>query len=215
MKVNDKEILRHIMIRLRRGMNSTEHTQLSNIIYENVISFLDKYYGKRKRLTIGLYYPIHSEVDTMDIIKYIISFGWSVYLPTIKGTEMKYKKFESFDNLKEGPFGINEPSRGRIAKSLDVLFVPGLAFDKKGYRIGYGKGYFDKYLSNIKKVRASNKRKNKTIVLGLAFDFQINTQVPRQEHDVKVDYIITETRIIKTGGSIKNNILKSKQPGKL
>lgn len=192
--MREKDILRRIMIRLRKGMDEVEHTQLSDAIYNNVVPFFEKHYGHRKRLTVGLYYPIHREVNTIDIIKYVLSSGWSVYLPVISDSDLKirYKKFESFKNMKEGPFGIMEPkgSVGRFAKSLDVLFVPGLAFDTKGYRVGYGKGYFDKYLSE-------NGRK-KTITVGLCFNFQIISDIPIQKHDVKLDYVITENKIIKT-----------------
>ncbi len=201
--LNEKEVTRKILLRLRQGMESTEHRQLSDMVYKNVVSFVESKFGNRKHLSIGLYYPIKSEVDTLDILKYCLSNGWSVYLPKITvndksknpKNEMNYVKFKSFDNLISGPYNIKEPKSNRSTKRLHIIFVPGLAFDRKGNRIGYGKGYFDRYL---KKARQYSKN---ILFVGLCFDFQIVNPIKTHEHDVKMDYIITENEIITT----KNN----------
>ena len=87
-----------------------------------------------------------------------------------------------------GKFGIPEPMElMKVSyKSIDAVIVPGVAFDKNGYRIGFGFGHYDKFL----------KKTPHAVKIGLAFEFQIVDSVPKEEHDVPVDFIITEKRVI-------------------
>ena len=103
---------------------------------------------------------------------------------------MEAVKIVDLTNLKEDKYGILEPTKDIEAMNkneLDLVIMPGLAFDTNGGRLGYGGGYYDKYLQKI----AGNLSK-----VALAYDFQIVQEVPKEEHDIKVDYIITEKREI-------------------
>ncbi|WDC85889.1 5-formyltetrahydrofolate cyclo-ligase [Caloramator sp. mosi_1] len=112
-----------------------------------------------------------------------------VYPKTIK-SELKlipcivYKT----DELCVGEYGILEPKDfNKIDKNdIDLIFVPGVAFDKNGYRLGYGAGYYDRFLADFKGVK-----------VGLCYDFQLVDSVYKNEHDVKMDYLICEEGILK------------------
>ena len=104
---------------------------------------------------------------------------------------MEAVEITSLEGLKENKYGILEPddSKEEFCKNnLDLIILPGVAFDLVGKRIGYGGGYYDRYLENIDK---------KIIKVALIYDFQLLENVPAEEHDIKADYIITETMSIK------------------
>ena len=93
-----------------------------------------------------------------------------------------------WNDLSTGAYGILEPREIKIAlpEDIQVAIIPGIAFDKKGYRIGYGKGYFDRLLPKMNALK-----------IALAFDFQLLDELPREKHDVKMDMIITDKRILR------------------
>ncbi len=100
-------------------------------------------------------------------------------------------RINSLDNMSVDKWGILEPKavdKNKIEKNFDLILMPGVAFDRKGNRIGYGGGYYDKYLSQIKET--SNK-------IVLAYDFQIVNNIENEPHDVKTNYIITNNDFIK------------------
>ena len=130
----------------------------------------------------------NSEVNTHDMIKK--TFGKkNIVIPKIIQHEIEPSVIIDFDNLvPSGKFGILEPIEAmKIAyKNIDLVLVPGIAFDKEGHRIGYGFGYYDKFLKKVPKA----------IKIGLCFDFQIVNKIPREEHDAPVDLIVTEERFV-------------------
>lgn len=128
---------------------------------------------------IGLYVPIKGEVDVFQPFKNL-----SVYLPVMtSSTNMKFVKYE--DNLQEGSFGILEPVGVFVDRNvLDVIVVPLVGFNNT-IRIGYGKGYYDRYLKDFHGLK-----------IGVAFDIQEDKSILRKEHDIEMDMIITETRRI-------------------
>lgn len=135
-----------------------------------------------------------SEVDTHSIIQNSLENSKKIFVPYIEEgkKEMKISQIESFDDLVPGRFNILEPKADKIREAskddLDLIIVPGLVFDKKGYRIGYGGGYYDKFMASMKK----NTKK-----LGISFNFQlINDKLPKDEFDIPVNYILTEKGII-------------------
>ena len=101
---------------------------------------------------------------------------------------MHFSELNNISDLHENSFGMFEPADSKKVDSekIDVFVVPGIAFDKKGHRIGWGKGFYDKFFG-------ANKTKGKKI--GLAFDFQIVEKIPFEQFDVKMDLIVTEKRI--------------------
>jgi len=209
--MSEKAVIRKIMHNLRNGMHNTEHRNLSDSVCDNAMRFLENKYMNRKRLNVGLYYPIKSEVNMIGLVKYVLSVGWTVYLPSIVDDEnMVYKRFTSFDEMKNNHLGIPEPAGkgARQANRLDVVFVPGLAFDRRGFRIGYGKGYFDRFMSGVRHTGAegSGRKTRYTTTVGICFDFQLVDKVPHENHDVKMDYVITEKEVLNTMDSTQSKI---------
>lgn len=134
-----------------------------------------------------------SEVHTHDMIKEALK-SKTVIVPKVVHHEIEPSVIIDFDNLvPSGKFKIPEPIEAmKIAyKNIDLILVPGIAFDKEGHRIGYGFGYYDRFLRRVPKA----------IKIGLAFDLQIVDKIPREMHDVPVDLIVTEERVIECESS--------------
>ncbi len=136
-----------------------------------------------KSETIMLYWSMIDEVQTHDFIQ-----KWAnskqIILPSVKGDKLELKEFVSIDNLISGEsFGIGEPN-GKVFKDLskiELIVVPGIAFDHQRNRLGRGKAYYDKLLKTTKAYR-----------IGVCFNFQMIDSIPIDEHDVKMDLIISE-----------------------
>jgi len=161
----------------------------SKSINNNIIA-IEEY---RRSKSLGIYYPIGSEVQTFDLIRYSLNDNKTVCLPKIiDSTTIEFFKIieNSFEKIsfQKGKYGIFEPSIStETIDKIDMLIIPGIAFDLKGNRIGYGKGYYDRFLSS----RKANYK------IGLAYEIQVLNNIPNNELDVPVDIIVTEKRIIR------------------
>lgn len=143
------------------------------------------------------YVNIGSEVATREFIKRVIYKGKKAAIPMIEHIAKDKKTMVACEitNIEEetepGHYGILEPKKGMVKKILpcdiDMVIVPGIAFDVKGYRIGYGGGYYDRFLKNA--------REN-CVKVGFAYKFQVLDEIPREDHDIPLDLIITQERII-------------------
>jgi len=142
----------------------------------------------RSAQSIGAYYSIGSEVHTQDILQEILNAGKQLSLPKVVKNDLVFKKITSFSELEPGNFSIMEPKdRCEDVKDLDVIIVPAIALTRDGSRLGYGFGYYDKFLHG---------KKLKTITLSYAK--QIIKSFPRDDHDIKINCIVTEDGIIRT-----------------
>jgi 5-formyltetrahydrofolate cyclo-ligase len=129
-----------------------------------------------------------SEVDTIPMVRRALDEGKRVILPKVIGDELELFEIRNVDSdVFPGAWGIPEPRGSAPVKldELDVIIVPGAAFDERGNRLGYGAGFYDKLLSTFKKM-----------TVAVAFDIQIVPMVPAAAHDVPVQKIVTETRVI-------------------
>jgi len=136
--------------------------------------------------SIMFYYPHKNEVDTLPIIQNLIGKK-IILLPVVKGKDLYPVSIKDLSNLKDGYAGIKEPVGEPFnPKLIDIVVVPAVAFDKHGYRLGYGKGYYDRFLT-----------KTDALKIGFAYDFQILDKIDSEQHDIPVDIIITPTKIIK------------------
>jgi len=138
----------------------------------------------KKAKIVMFYVSCVGEVETKDMIKQAQKFGKIIVAPTCaKNRMLKPCFFEKGARLIRGPYGIREPvTRSCInPKKIDLVVAPGLAFDRRGHRLGRGKGYYDRFL---KKMPA------KTPCIGLAFDFQILPAIPTTDQDVNVNKVI-------------------------
>jgi 5-formyltetrahydrofolate cyclo-ligase len=137
---------------------------------------------------IMFYASFQSEVETHHMIRRALAEGKRVVLPKVKGMELELFEIKSFDkDVLPGAWGIPEPERSlRVElKDIGLIVVPGAAFDGQGNRIGYGAGFYDKLLPLYK---------GRTVAL--AFEIQIAPQVPADEHDIPMQRIVTEKRVI-------------------
>lgn len=151
------------------------------------ISITDTFYRKYSFLNIFLlYYPILNEVNTLPLISRLANDGKQVFLPTLCCKKMVFKQFEGFDKLITGDYDILEPVGKELDMCPDIICVPGVAFDKQCNRIGYGGGYYDRYLA----------AKNTVIKSAFAYEFQIIDKIETESFDNPVDEIFTEKRVI-------------------
>ena len=144
---------------------------------------------KKKKIKIAIYYPSNFELNVLKLLEFNNILVNEILLPvTNKNNTMNFFSWKNKDVLFINEFGILEPTKTKI-KVPDVMLVPILAFDKKKYRLGYGKGFYDrylnKYLSQFKNI----------LTVGVAFSFQRHHKLPINLNDVKLDLILTEKGI--------------------
>ena len=140
----------------------------------------------RSAQSIGAYFAIGSEVRTQDILQEILNSGKELALPKVEKKDLVFKKISGFSDLEIGNFSIMEPKdRCETVKRLDVILAPVIAVTRDGYRLGYGFGYYDRYLHG----KHSKK-------IALSYYKQVVKTIPHDDHDVKVDCIATEDEII-------------------
>lgn len=184
----DKKELRNNIIKHRDSLGLEKRKSKDNLILENL--FRSSLYKESNKIFTFVNYG--SEVETKGFIIKAIEDGKRVFVPkTIKLTKvMKAVEMKSLENLIEDKLGILEPENfeGEIYKNqLDLIIVPGVVFDKSGNRIGYGGGYYDRYFSDL------DLTVNK---VALAYELQVVEYLEYEDHDISVDYIITESGII-------------------
>jgi len=184
----EKERIRRELLRKRINLSEEERLRLSQKIVENLRS-LPEYRQAKKVL---LYYPIKGEPDLTSLFEEVISKK-ELILPKVNGEELKLYKVDTLSCLSVGTFGILEPAEGKEVgpEELDFVAVPGVAFDLRGYRLGFGKGFYDRLL---KKTRATK--------VGVAYSFQVLERIPNDVWDVPVDIILTEKFIRRLGNGV-------------
>lgn len=197
-----KKEIRKEIIKNRDLLTSTEIREKSSLIRNKLFNM--KEYIESK--SIFCFLTFGSEVETDEIIKDALEKKKKVYVPYINKEEdvMYAVEIENMNDFELNKFGIREPRRGRfyfervihnpppvenprILEASPLALVPGVAFDRKGYRIGYGKGYYDRFFHTFP-VKSK---------IALAFGLQLIDHVPAQEHDVPVDMILTENELIR------------------
>lgn len=149
----------------------------------------------RKAEHIMIYVGHRSEVQTGTLISRLLAAGKHVYVPWCDGEELRLFRLESGVELQPGAFGIPEPppelrrlsGRTGRASDLQAVLVPGIAFDRRGHRLGQGKGYYDRLLSQVS---------HGCVSIGLAYDIQLVERIPTETHDVALDLIVTESEIV-------------------
>ncbi len=189
MKSQEKKLLRNEILLIRDSLEKEVKGNMDYEIYNRLINS-DLYI---KAENIFIYISFGEEIETKSIINKALKDGKKVYIPKIykEDKSMKAVRLKSINELKENSMGILEPiddSDYINKEKIDIIIVPGVVFDLQGNRIGYGGGYYDRYLEDIKEI------KNKVV---LAYDLQIVDFIDAETHDIKFDYIITNTRFSK------------------
>ncbi len=163
--------------------------EIKQTYFKPLINIIKKNNIKRKT-NISLYYPSNFEVDILKILEIDFFKKFTFSLPIIKkNQEMQFCRWKKGDILQINKFGIPEP---KISKKISpgVVLVPLLAFDKNKNRIGYGRGYYDKFLNTFLK------KHKKPLTVGIAFSFQKHHKLPIDKRDFKLNHILTEKGII-------------------
>jgi len=182
-----KDKLRKKLIDIRKNLSQKEILENSNKIKEKLFNLKEFNQGH----VILFYVSYDNEVYTHEMIKESQKLGKNIVVPVSdkKNKRLILSKLENWYDLKQGAYGILEPFGEKINEvsidEIDLIIVPGVGFDEHGHRIGHGKGYYDKLLEN-----------SKTLNIGLAFEFQIVENVPTEKHDIPLNKIVTEGRII-------------------
>lgn len=183
-----KEEIRKDILKIRKNMLKSEVIDKSNKIKTKLFE-LSNY---KTAHTILFYVSYNNEVFTNDMIKESMSDGKKAVVPKTdkKNRKLILSELTSWDDLEVGAYNILEPKKNYIKeisiKSIDLIIVPGIVFDINGNRIGHGMGYYDRLLNMSYHIPS----------IGLAFEFQIVENIDPEEHDEKIDIIVTEKRII-------------------
>jgi len=142
---------------------------------------------------ISAYVSTRNEVETRGLIRQLLAMGRQVCAPAFDGEWYRLAEIHDPDaDLAAGKFGILEPKNGQVVttEQVEAWLVPGLAFDLTGNRLGRGQGFYDALLRGAHGAR-----------IALAYDFQILNEVPAEAHDARVDFIVTEKRVVETKGN--------------
>ncbi len=142
---------------------------------------------------VGGYHALRSELDPLPLLTSLDAKGFRIALPrTEKGTTLSFREWKPGAALERGKFGLAEPPRDQPAMLPRIIFVPLVAFDPKGNRLGYGAGYYDRSLRDMR-------ARQHVLAVGLAFDEQECTQIPREPQDEPLDMVLTPSRVIACG----------------
>lgn len=170
-----KKELRKKLLNIRKELSKLEVSNYS----KNIINKIKNSQEFKDAKVIGLYYPIKNEVDLLELLKENKAYCF----PRVLGDEMDFYLVNSLDDFHLGAFNVLEPNFDlkKIEKNeMDIIYIPCVGMSNKGYRIGYGKGYYDKYLKNYQ-----NRK------IAVCYNFQIVDESFEEEFDVRVDEIIS------------------------
>jgi len=174
-----KQILR-AQIRTAKCQHSpAQLAAFSKTLCDNILSMT----AFQSAHTLLLYSPLPDEVDVFTLIDNAFSNGKCVLLPKVVGDDLELHIYKGVESLERGAFGILEPTEDVYSDydNVDVAIIPGMAFDRHGNRLGRGKGYYDRLLPRLKNAYK----------IGVCFPFQYFDEIPSEEHDVKMDCVVS------------------------
>ena len=178
----NKSQIRKKILKIRKK-NSSKNLKIN---FNEIIKILKL--SKISNKSIGGYYPYNYEVDAIEILKKFEKKKYQISLPKIKKNfKMDFFNWSTIDPLSINKYGIPEPISKKIVQP-SIILVPLVAFDKNLNRIGYGGGFYDRFIKRIKK-------KRKIVTIGLAYSFQRVDNVPTNKNDIKLDFIITNKKV--------------------
>ena len=183
---------KHLKLK-RKNLSSKESHGMSHAISQKVIR--SKWICQHTN--VGIYHPVNGEANTLPLIDFMWSINQQVFLPVINKKKLLFGRLNPDSKLKKNHFGIPEPSITRenqvSADDLDVAFVPLVAFDLNGFRIGMGSGYYDRTFE--KKLEVKDMKS--PVLIGLAYEFQKQECLNHQPWDVPLDMVVTELNTYK------------------
>ena len=180
---DSKPLIRKAVKERVAAMSETDKQTEADVLF----SYLENLEQVRNSKKILLYHPMTDEIDVMKAVR-----KWAetkeIYLPAIEGDDIVIRQYKSEQDLKVGKYGILEPVGAVLdnPEEIDLVIVPGRAFDIRGYRLGRGKGYYDRLLPKMRAIK-----------IGVCFDCQYIFRVPAEEYDVPMDYVVCRKLIEK------------------
>lgn len=175
-----KTLLRQRLLQLRHALPAEVVARESALIQQRFLA-LPEFAAAR---SVALYSPIRGEVATAELFRAVLAAGKRALFPRLVGSHLEFVVVTELGQLVPGRFGIPEPQAGAPVSlaAIDLMAVPGVAFDRCGHRIGYGQGYYDRLL---------HRQRHGCCLAGLAFDLQLLAALPAEGHDVRMDLILT------------------------
>ncbi len=173
----NKEILREKYLNIRKNINKKNKIKYDNDIFNKVINL--KEYKESKLVLV--YASLKYEVDTFNIINYSLNTNKKVAVPKCEGNDIIFYEIKNLKGLEEGSFGILEPKANKPITDFNdsICIIPGVAFDKQNNRIGYGKGFYDRFLKNYKGTK-----------IGLTYKECVCDKIDSDINDIKMDKVI-------------------------
>ena len=182
--MTDKKQLRKELIAKRKKMTDEEFSKKSLRICNRLLN--NSQYLKSK--VIYCYYSVNKEVDLLPFIKQALEDGKIIAFPKVKGQNMDFFEVKSLEELEPGYFNIPEPPETTPAPKGDLIIVPGVAFSKKGERLGYGGGFYDRFLSTYR-----------SAAVLLCRERLIRDEIPLEPHDLPIPWVLTERGLFEDG----------------
>lgn len=176
-----KSDIRMSIKNIKKNITEEQRSQIS----DRIRHYTEQLPEFQRARTVLLYHSLQDEVDTSMFLK-----SWQrdkrLLLPVVKKNDLIIRDYLP-ENLKPGSFGILEPQGKEITdlSVIDLIIIPGVAFDRNRNRLGRGKGYYDRLLARLKAYK-----------IGICYDCQIIDRIPTEKHDIPMDYVITESGII-------------------
>lgn len=183
-----KAMLRKTILARRQALSAKEQSAASSAV-QDVFVAMPEYLAAR---SIALYLAVNNEVSTERVIRHALMTGKELFLPSVEGAQMLFRRITALEDLVPGRFGIMQPppdSPAADPAAIDLIVVPGVGFDLSGQRIGYGKGYYDRTLHRVE---------NNGRLVAFCYEFQLVDSLAGEQHDVNMDIIITEQRLLST-----------------
>lgn len=188
----EKAGIRLCMTDMRSTLSAVEAKAVGLQILQRILALPEFFVSCPETAVIGLYSPIRSEADLLSHAALLHARGLLTALPRVCGGSLVFGAAADRENLCPGVFGIMEPlpdAQTVAYQDFYAICVPGLAFDRTGARLGYGKGYYDRFLQPVPGVR-------RPVLIGVGYDFQLLESIPQDGYDQRLDYIITPSETV-------------------
>lgn len=182
-----KAELRRLALDRRAAIDPDSHRAASARAVANLRALL------RPGETVSLFWPIRGEIDPLTLVAAVRAGGGDVAMPVVEGQEILFRRFDGVDGLQHGRFGTRHPPPHEPQLKPDLIVAPLAAFDRRGGRIGYGAGFYDRAVARLR--RAGHRLR----VVGVAFACQEVERVPAEAHDEPLAAVATERELIETG----------------
>lgn len=177
-----KQSMRAVLEQKRRVLTDEQVATYSAQIIEQI----EQMHSFREAQVVMVYYPIHKEVDLMPLVRKYCKEKTFIF-PVTHRSSIEIRPFDTEENMKRGKFGVPEPQTPTWEDTVDLILIPGVAFDHKMHRIGRGGGYYDRFLRS----------QRHTTKIGVAYDFQLKKKtIPHNWLDVRVDRVVTPTQTV-------------------